>query len=89
MAYGDDTQLYQGVPNEWRGCVNPRLELCLRDMKSCTTLYRLVLNDSKTEVIYFSSKFIKTPPFPKITVGNSEVETLRVAKNFGVIFFLH
>ncbi|XP_072044694.1 uncharacterized protein [Amphiura filiformis] len=86
MTYADDTQLYLLLHPSERESVIPRLERCLLDIKTWTAVNRLVLNDSKTEVIHISSKFVKTPSFPKITIGTSELETSRVAKSLGVLF---
>jgi len=86
MTYADDTQLYILLHPRDREFVISRLELCLRDIKAWTASNMLVLNDSKTEVVHISSKFVKTPSFPKITIGSSEIEVSRVAKNIGVIF---
>ena len=89
MTYADDSQLYILLHPRDREFVIPRLELCLRDIKAWTADNMLVLNDSKTEIVHISSKFIKTPSFPKITMGSSEIEVSRVARNLGVIFDEH
>ncbi|XP_072047052.1 uncharacterized protein [Amphiura filiformis] len=86
MTYADDTQLYMLLHPSERNFAIPRLELCLRDIKAWSIRNRLVLNDSKTEVVHISSKFVKTPSFPKITIDTSEIEVSRVARNLGVIF---
>ncbi|XP_072052036.1 uncharacterized protein [Amphiura filiformis] len=86
MTYADDTQLYMLLHPSERNFAIPRLELCLRDIKAWTIRNRLVLNDSKTEVVHISSKFVKTPSFPKLTIDTSEIEVSRVARNLGVIF---
>jgi hypothetical protein len=44
-----------------------------------------MFNDSKTEVIHLSSKFKKSPPFPKISIGDSEIDISSSAKSLGVI----
>ena len=86
MTYADDTQMYLILhPNEREFAIQ-RLELCLRDVKAWTTANKLVLNDSKTELVHISSKFVKTPPFPKVTIGDSEIDVSRFAKNLGVVF---
>ena len=88
MTYADHTQLYMLLHPSERDFVNPILELCLRDIKARTTRNRLVLNDSKTEVVHISSKFVKTPSFPKITFDLTEVEVsrVRVVMNLGFIY---
>ena len=48
-----------------------------------------VLNDSKTDVIFVSSKFVNSPPFPKITIRDSEIDVASAAKNLGVTIDKH
>ena len=59
MTYADDTQLYMLLYPSERDFVLPILELCLREIKAWTTRNRLVLNDSKTEVVHINSKLWK------------------------------
>ena len=88
MTYANHTQLYMLLHPSERDFVNPIFELCLRDIKARTTRNRLVLNDSKTEVVHISTKFVKTPSFPKITFDLTEVKVsrVRVAMNLGFIY---
>ena len=86
MSYADDTQIYLVLHPRDRELAIPRLELCLRDIKAWTTTNRLVLNDSKTELVHISSKFVMSPDFPKISIGTSEIDVSSSAKNLGVIF---
>ena len=86
MTYADDTQMYLVLHPSERDFYIPRLELCLRDIKAWTMTNRLVLNDSKTELVHICSKFVKSPSFPKITIGTSEVDISTAAKNLGVVF---
>ena len=48
-----------------------------------------MFNDSKTEVIFVSSKFVNRPPFPKITIGDSEIDIANAAKNLGLTIDKH
>ena len=48
---------------------------------------RLNLNDSKTEFIFLSSKFLNNPSFHKITIGDSEMDFDNATKNLGVTFY--
>ena len=41
-------------------------------------------NDSKTEVLTFSSRFISSDPIPSVTVGSSEIVPSSEARNLGV-----
>ena len=44
----------------------------------------MTLNNSKTEVVFLSSRFVKAPSFPKIRIGESYNESSSVARNLGV-----
>ena len=84
MTYADDTQLYITLQRHERLEATSRLETCLRDIKVWTAANNLILNDSKTEFVHISSKFVKTPVFPKLTIGDFDVETVGASKNLGV-----
>ena len=64
----------------WEKCKNsPKTGL------GCST----PLNDSKTEVVYLSSRFSETVPIPSINVGDSVVDTVAKAKDLDVIIDQH
>ena len=48
-----------------------------------------MLNDAKIEVIFVNSKSVNSPPFRKITIGDSEKDVANAAKNLGVIIDKH
>ena len=84
MNYADDTHLYFVLNRSERSTAISKLEQCVHDVKAWSIQSRLILNDSKTEVIFVSSKFVNSPPFPKIIIGDSEIEITNAAKNLGV-----
>ena len=43
-----------------------------------------MFNDSKTEVIHVSSKFLTSPSLPKISIGDSAIDFANSAKSLGV-----
>ena len=45
----------------------------------------LVLNDSKTEVLHFTSRFAKNPSIANITAGEAVVNLVPNALDLGVI----
>ena len=63
------------------------MEKCVADVRSWSIIGdKLMFNDSKTEVIHFSSKFINSPPFPKVSTGDTLIDISCSAKNLGVVF---
>ena len=85
MTYADDTQLYLVLNRGDRSIAISQIEQCIRDVKAWSICNKLMLNDSKTEVMFISSRFVKCLPFPKITIGDSTVDISSSAKNLGVI----
>ena len=55
MLYADGTQIYVSVKDDPAATIS-RLESCLCDVKKWMVANKLQLNESKTEVVYFSSK---------------------------------
>ena len=84
MTYADDTQLYLILNKDDRRDSVTRLELCIRDVKSWSIRNTLMFNDSKTEVIHVSSKFLTSPSLPKISIGDSAIDFANSAKSLGV-----
>ena len=86
MIYADDTQLYLILYPSKRSGGLSRLERCIQDVKSWAVSNKLMLNDSKTEVIHMSSRFVKTSPFPSLKIGDSIINASVSARDLGVIF---
>ena len=63
MLYADDTQMYIMFKNTEREESLERLNACITDVKIWATRNKLSLNDAKTEVIHFTSKFRRDPCF--------------------------
>ena len=85
ITYADDTQIYLILNQSDRSNVVSRLEKCICDVKSWSIRNKLMFNDSKTEVIHVSSKFKKSPPFPRISIGDLTIDISSSAKSLGVI----
>ena len=64
VVYADDTQLYITFDPADRASAVKRIEKCVQDVKSWTLSNKLALNDSKTEIIFLSSRFTKNAPPP-------------------------
>ena len=82
MLFADDTQLYI-VADRAVDSVG-KIEDCIDDIREWMLLNRLVLNDSKTEVIHIRSKFKKTQDVLSIRVGSTEVNTVNSVRDLGV-----
>ena len=86
VVYADDTQLYLTFnPTELDNAIK-RIEACIRDVRTWCNSNKLVLNDSKTEIIHFTSKFRKqaSPPC-SITAGDTVIPTSTRVRNLGAI----
>ena len=88
-SYADDTQLYMTMDhsnNNWRdGLV--RIQLCVSEIREWRNQNMLKLNDDKTELIVFTSKY-KQDLYNdlSITIGETVVDCSSQFKDLGVIF---
>ena len=74
MFYADDSQLYITVdPLDQRSALNT-LQRCIIEVIELNTINKLVCNLSKTEVIQFSSRFVKNLILSDFLIGNSTVQ---------------
>ena len=85
MLYADDTQIYITSSASDRQLQLDKLEMCIKDIRAWCVENKLLLNDSKTEVIHISSRFTKPVALDHITVGSSQVKTVSKARNIGVV----
>ena len=60
VVYTDDTQIYITFHPDDRHIAIQKIEACVADIRSWCQKNWLVLNDGKTELMHFLSKFIKT-----------------------------
>ena len=89
IIYADDTQLYITMKSSERIVAIERIEQCIRDVKAWMTRNFLVLNDSETEVLHFTSRFAKEPPISNIIAGEAVVGITENARELGVILDSH
>ena len=81
MFYADDSQLYITIdPLDQRPPLKT-LQKCIGEVIEWNIIGKLVCNPSKTEVIQFSSPFVKNPILSDFLIGNS---SLRVQPSDGV-----
>ena len=88
-SYADDTQLYMTMDhsnNDWRDGL-ARIELCVFEIREWMNRNMLKLNDDKTELIVFTSKY-KQDLYNDltITIGGTVVDCSSQVKDLGVIF---
>lgn len=70
MEYTVDTQLYLILNRADRSKALPQIETCVCNVKAYSVLNRVMLNDSKTEVIFINSRFVKCmlPPTSRLVI---------------------
>jgi len=85
MIYADDTQIYITCN---RDSSLATLENCVSDLRSWMSSNFLALNDAKTEVIYFSSKFknVNNAASVSVKIGDYNIVPSGVVRNLGVMF---
>ncbi len=85
MVYADDTQLYLSFKPRDRDNAVKTMEKCIESVKSWAVHNKLVLNDKKTELVHFTSKFIKdSVPSPSIVIGDSVIKASMSVRNLGL-----
>ncbi|PIK44444.1 hypothetical protein BSL78_18721 [Apostichopus japonicus] len=84
MLFADDTQLY--IAFKRKSDAQSRIEACIDEIRVWMRENLLVLNDSKTEVIHFTSKFKAANKLESLRVGSSEVSSVPLVRNLGVYF---
>ena len=88
-SYADDTQLYMTMDhsnNNWRDGL-ARIQLCVSEIREWMNQNMLKLNDDKTELIVFTSRY-KQDLYNdlSITIGDTVVDCSSQVKDLGVIF---
>ena len=88
-SYADDTQLYMTMDhsnNDWRDGL-ARIELCVSEIREWMNQNMLKLNDDKTELIVFASKYKQDLyNYLSITIGDTVVDCSSQVRDLGVIF---
>ena len=89
MMYADDSQLYiiMNRDSKQRGLV--KLEHCISDIQAFFVANKLRYNPSKTDMVYFHSKFISPPSLAGINISQHVVSTSKEVRNLGVVFDDH
>ena len=85
MNYADDTQIYIIFKKSAKTTALSKLEHCIEDVKAWMIINKLKLNDSKTELIHVTSRFITSSPLPPVTVGTSHIVPAPEARDLGIL----
>ena len=88
-SYADGTRLYMTMDhsnNDWRDGL-ARIELCVSEIREWMNQKMLKLNDDKTELVVFTSKY-KQDVYNdlSITIGGTGVDCSSQVRDLGVIF---
>lgn len=89
ITYADDTQLYITIESGRHSIAIEKVESCIRDVKSWMSSNYLKLNDEKTEVLHFKSRFAKGDQIQHITAAGAQVDVVSSARDLGVILDSH
>ena len=87
--YTDDTQLYITFKTDSAddACLaKSRVEHCVEEIDRWMISNKLKLNDDKTELIVFSSKFRPRPCLSNVQIGSECIEHSNTVRNLGVLF---
>ncbi len=86
LLYADDSQLYnvfRSLPTAVSHCVH-KVEDCVESVRDWMWENKLKLNDEKTEVITFSSRFKPVEPVT-IKIGEAVIPSSTVVRDLGVL----
>ena len=85
MLYADDTQLYVICDKPSKSIL--KIKTCLNDIRSWMRSNLLILNDDKTEVIHFVSRYKKNyEQLTSLRVGGSDFIPSNCIRNLGSFF---
>ena len=85
VMYADDTQLYVIFHPSDKNSAMQKLVTCVNDIKVWSTSNNLKFNDSKTEVMFFASRFVPTESLQTVNIGSSPVTPKSNVRNLGVM----
>ena len=89
MIYADDThQIYLCFNSQDMASTISRIEKCIADMRSWMVINKSsikMLNDSKTEILHLTSRFVETNELLPVRIGDTEVTSSSHVCDLGVI----
>ena len=85
MFYADDSQLYIAINPNYHSPALDTLRNCIDAVINWNTQNMLLCYPGKTEVIQFTSRFVRHPVLPHFSFGNTTIELSDKVPNLGVI----
>ena len=83
--YADDSQIYKSCSHQNLYTLVDQFQRCFNEIKSWMNANKLMLNDSKTEVLFIGRPTIlEKSNIDSINFGGSPISVSKVAKNLGV-----
>ena len=90
--YADDSQLYTSFKTDSFDDLHQaksKVELCVRDIDNWMVHNGLKLNQDKSELLLFTSRFRPDPVLKSLTVVGEEIKPTPSARNLGTVFDTH
>ena len=84
VFYADDTQLY--ITCNSYASVLSSVESCVSDICSWMRGNLLILNESKIEVVHFSSRYKKSQRLSHVRIGDALINPYDTVRDLGVLF---
>ena len=84
VMYADDTQIYVMFSSNDKNEAMRKLQECMHDIKNWSVHNGLKLNESKTEIVHFCSKFRQSDYIDHVDIGGTVVKTNVLARDLGV-----
>ena len=85
-AYADDTQIYGFCPPSETDQLCEQVSACIDDVSAWMAANRLLMNDSKTEVLWCSSLRRQNQiPTASVRIGKTQVQPVRSVRDLGVL----
>ena len=90
MLYAENTGVYTVFKQTYCDNAIFRMNNCLRDVRTWAARNKSTLNDSKTEVVHFTSKFLpRQNPNLNVHVGGKEIASTTAVRNLGAMMDQH
>ena len=85
-AYADDTQIYGFCPPSETDQLCEQVSACIDEVSAWMAANRLLMNDSKTEVLWCSSLRRQNQiPTASVRIGKTQVQPVRSVRDLGVL----
>ena len=85
MFYADDSQIYIAIKPNDQSLALATLRNCVNAIINWNTQNMLLCNPGKTEVIQFTSRFVRNPVLSQFSFGNTIIELSDKVRDLGVI----